>query len=43
MAIKITDDCINVDSDGIFTNTCDSNNIKQRWNLNTDEKLYLDN
>ena len=39
----ISDDCVNMDNEGISLNTCSSNSIKQRWNLSKDEKICLDN
>ena len=39
----ITNDCVNMDRDGVSLTTCSSNSIKQRWNLSTDEKICLDN
>ena len=39
----ISNDCVNMDKDGISLSTCSSNSLKQRWNLSSDEKICLDN
>ena len=39
----ISNDCINMDKDGISLSTCSSNNPSQRWNLSREEKKCLDN
>ena len=39
----ISNDCVNIDRDGISLSTCSSNSLKQRWNLSTEEKICLDN